>query len=97
MYEAVVLFWIGFIYAAAVCFASMGVAILFGQILDAITVGHIIILIVFCGGGLGVVGWVRHRWPTILVGVNCSLAALSSKFRLSKHVRAAINLLFQQS
>ena len=77
MIEAVLLAFLAFIYAAIVSFSSMGVSILFGRTLDLIVVGHIIVLIVFCGGSLGLIGWAKQRLANPLVNVACSLASLA--------------------
>jgi hypothetical protein len=77
MLEAVLLAFGAFIYAAVVSFASMGVSIFFGQALDLIVVGHVVVLIVFCGGGLGVIGWLKQHLGNPLVNVACSLASLA--------------------
>lgn len=77
MFEAVLLAFLAFIYTAIVSFSSMGVSILFGRTLDLIVVGHIIVLIVFCGGSLGLIGWAKQRLGNPLVNVACSLASLA--------------------
>lgn len=56
MFEAILCAAAAFIYAVFICFSSMGVSILFGRTLNHLIVGHVIVLIVFCGGGLGFVG-----------------------------------------
>ncbi|KAI9787522.1 MAG: hypothetical protein M1839_000052 [Geoglossum umbratile] len=76
MQEATVLAFLAFIYATFVSFTSMGVSILFGR-WDMATLGHTIILIVFLGGGLGFVGWLKQRLENPLVNVACSLTSLA--------------------
>ncbi|KAG8532560.1 uncharacterized protein KY384_002437 [Bacidia gigantensis] len=75
--EALICSMAAWLYVAAVSFSSMGVSILFGKSLDLIVVGHVIVLIVFCGGGLGFVGWVKQRYSHAVVNISCSLAALA--------------------
>ena len=77
MFEAILLAALAFIYAVFICFTSMGVSVFFGQNLDMTMLGHIIVLIVFCGGGLGLVGWVKQRLSNPLVNVACSLTSLA--------------------
>ncbi|MCJ1309391.1 hypothetical protein MMC25_003050 [Agyrium rufum] len=77
MFEAVLLAIVAFAYAAGVSFSSMGVSFLFGRTLDMMMLGHIIVLIVFCGGGLGFVGWIKQRLSSPLVNVACSLTSLA--------------------
>ena len=68
MLQAFVLAWIAFVYAAVVDFSSMGISVFFGQ-QDLIVVGHTIILLVFCGGGLGFVAWTKQKMGHPLVNV----------------------------
>lgn len=77
MFEAILCAAAAFIYAVFICFSSMGVSILFGRTLDLMVVGHVIVLIVFCGGGLGFVGWVKQRLGHPLVNISCSLTSLA--------------------
>ena len=75
-FEAV--FWaaVAFLYAVFISFTSMWVSVLFDDQLDLISLGHAIVLIVFCGGGLGFVGWVKQKMNRPLVNVACSLTSL---------------------
>ncbi|KAL2809289.1 transcriptional regulator of RNA polII, SAGA, subunit-domain-containing protein [Aspergillus granulosus] len=52
--------------------------------LRLIPLGHAIVLIVFCGGGLGFIGWTKQRLGDPLVNVACSLASLSTISVLTK-------------
>ncbi|MDI1489960.1 MAG: hypothetical protein OHK93_001159 [Ramalina farinacea] len=77
MFEAMLCAAVAFLYAAFVSFSSMGVSIFFGRTLDLIEVGHAIVLIVFCGAGLGFVGWVKQRVSHPLVNISTSLTSLA--------------------
>lgn len=77
MVEAIICAILAFAYAVFICFTSMGVSILFGRTFDLIIVGHVIVLVVFCGGGLGFVGWVKQRLGNPLVNIACSLTSLA--------------------
>ena len=77
MIEAMICAVLAFIYAVFISFSSMGISILFGRTLDMLVLGHIIVLIVFCGGGLGFVGWVKQRLEHPLVNISCSLTSLA--------------------
>lgn len=92
MFEAILMAGLAFAYAVFISFTSMGVSILFGQKFDLRFVGHIIVLIVFCGGGLGFVGWVKQRLGNPLVNVACSLTSLAIITVLTKEgaVQAAL-------
>lgn len=76
MLEAVILAFGAFLYAAFVSFSSMAVSVYFGNH-DLLVLGHIIVLVVFCGGGLGLVGWTKHKLGNPLVNVACSLTSLA--------------------
>ena len=77
MLEAILCAVLAFVYAVFISFSSMGVSILFGRTLDMLVLGHIIVLIVFCGGGLGFVGWIKQRLDHPLVNISCSLTSLA--------------------
>ena len=77
MHEATVLAFVAFCYAAFISFTSMGISMLFGK-QDLLEIGHAIVLIVFCGGGLGFVAWTKQFFGHPLVNVACSLASLGS-------------------
>ncbi|KAF3480307.1 uncharacterized protein GIQ15_05654 [Arthroderma uncinatum] len=77
MIEALMLAMIAFCYAAFITITSMSVSVLFEDVFHLLPLGHAIILIVFCGGGLGFIGWVKQRRGNPLVNVACSLASLA--------------------
>ncbi|KAL9638029.1 MAG: hypothetical protein Q9204_001643 [Flavoplaca sp. TL-2023a] len=77
LFEAVVLASVAFAYAAFIGFTSMGISIFFRQVVDLVIIGHIIVLVVFCGGGLGFVGWIKQRLGHPLVNISCSLTSLA--------------------
>ena len=77
MVEAIGCAAIAFLYAVFICFSSMGVSIVFGKTLHLLVLGHTIILVVFCGGGLGFVGWTKQRLSHPLVNISCSLTSLA--------------------
>lgn len=76
MIEAVILAFAAFLYAAFVSFSSMAVSAWFGHN-HLLIVGHVIVLIVFLGAGLGLVGWTKHKLGNPLVNVACSLTSLA--------------------
>jgi hypothetical protein len=74
MIEACLLALVAFIYAAFVSFTSMAVSVFFGKH-DLLAVGHGIVLAIFCGAGLGFVGWLKQRLGNPLVNVVCYTVA----------------------
>jgi gas vesicle protein len=75
MAEAIIVAYTAVIYAAFLSFTSMAVSILFAN-QHLLVLGHVVVLIIFCGGGLGLVGWTKQRLGNPLVNVACSLASL---------------------
>ena len=77
MFEAAAIAFVAFVYATFISFTSMGVSIFFDDVVDQLVLGHVIVLILFCGGGLGFVGWIKQRLGSPLVNVGCSLTSLA--------------------
>ncbi|KAK3113572.1 hypothetical protein LTR53_009017 [Teratosphaeriaceae sp. CCFEE 6253] len=75
MHEATILAMIALCYSGLVSFTSMAVSMYFGN-QDLLLVGHALVLILFIGGGLGFVAWVKQKLGHPLVNVACSLASL---------------------
>lgn len=76
MAEATVLALMAFIYAAFFSFTSMAVSVFFGNH-NLLVLGHALVLVIFCGGGLALVGWLKQRLGNPLVNVACSLTSLA--------------------
>lgn len=77
MLEAALLGFAAVLYATLVGFSSMAVSVFFETQLNMIEVAYVLILMLFCGGGLGFVGWFKHSYNSPLVNVACSLASLA--------------------
>jgi hypothetical protein len=77
MVEAAMLGVAAFFYATFIGVSSMATSVLFDTQLDMLEVGHAVVLVVFCGGGLGFIGWFKQKFGTPLVNVACSLASLA--------------------
>jgi gas vesicle protein len=75
MAEAILLAFAAFIYAATVSFTSMGVSVFFAN-QHLLALGHLIVLIIFCGMGLGLVGWTKQKLGNPLVNTAASLTSL---------------------
>lgn len=84
MYRALICALLAFCYSAFLSITSMLVENFFQDSLDLPALGHAVVLIVFCGGGLGFVGWTKQRLGDPLVNVACSLTALSTITVLTK-------------
>jgi hypothetical protein len=77
MIEAVMLGTIAFLYAVFISVGSMAVSVLCETQFELIELGYTLVLIIFVGGGLGLVGWTKQRMSSPLVGVACSLTSLA--------------------
>ena len=77
MVQAILCAAVAFAYSVFISFSSMGVSLFFGRTLGLIALGHILVLIVFCGGGLGLVGWIKQKLGDPLVNISCSLTSLA--------------------
>jgi hypothetical protein len=84
MIKALVCALLAFLYTTFVSVTSMFVSMFFQDTLGLIPLGHAVVLIVFCGGGLGFIGWTKQRLGDPLVNVACSLASLSTISVLTK-------------
>ena len=100
MIEADVFGVIAFLYATFISISSMAVSVLCESQLGLIELGYVIVLVVFCGGGLGFVGWIKQKLNQPLVNVACSLTSLAIITVLTKEnaVQTAVfsnNKIFQ--
>ena len=95
MHEGVVLALIAFCYAAFIAYTSMAVSMGFGA-RDLLQVGHAIVLVVFCGGGLGFIAWTKQHFGHPLVNVACSLASLGCVSTPGERRRHPSGSLFQR-
>ncbi|KAJ5668775.1 hypothetical protein N7462_009845 [Penicillium macrosclerotiorum] len=84
MIRALICALLAFCYSAFLSITSMLVENFFQDTLNMSALGHAVVLIVFCGGGLGFVGWTKQRLGDPLVNVACSLTALSTITVLTK-------------
>ena len=76
MFEATAIALVAFCYAAFIAFTSMGISMKLGQH-HLLVLGHAIVLVVFCAGGLGFIAWTKQRMGHPTVNVGCSLASLA--------------------
>jgi hypothetical protein len=77
MLEAVSISIIAVAYAELICVLSMFVSIASRANLGLVAPAHAVVLIVFIGGGLGFIGWVKQRLNNPLVNVGSTLASIA--------------------
>lgn len=76
MEQGILLGVAAFIYATLISISSMAVSVFIGSKAHIVGLAYTLILLVFCGGGLGLVAWVKQKYSTPLVNVAASLASL---------------------
>lgn len=74
--EAVAIAVVAVCYAMFIGTLSMGTSVLIGSIWDQVELSYAVILIVFVGGGLGFLGWVKQKLNNPLVSVGVSIASI---------------------
>lgn len=61
----------------------MAITVVFARV-GWIEFGHFLVLLLFCAGGLGYIGYVKQKMAHPTVGVACSLASISLITMLTK-------------
>lgn len=84
MLDALLVASTAFLYTALVSLLSMTISAFFADTVHLIKLGYAIVLVVFVGGGLGLVGWVKLKLNDPLVNIGCSLASLALVTILTK-------------
>lgn len=77
MLDALIIAWAAFFYTTIVATVSMAIAAFFADTVHRIVIGQAIVLILFVGGGIGFIAWVKLRMGDALVNIGCSLASLT--------------------
>ncbi|KAK7943743.1 uncharacterized protein PG986_012856 [Apiospora aurea] len=74
--EAVAIAIVAVMYALLVGIMSMATSVLVGSVWEQVTLSYVSILVVFIGGGMGFIGWVKQKLNNPLVGVGASIASI---------------------
>ncbi|EHK20758.1 uncharacterized protein TRIVIDRAFT_49724 [Trichoderma virens Gv29-8] len=77
MIEAVLIAVVAIAYAELVSILSMVVSVLVGSVMGLVTLAHVLVVIIFIGGGFGFMGWVKQKMANPLVNVGSTLASLA--------------------
>lgn len=75
MHLATALGLLGFLYSGVIGFASMGVS-LAARNQGLLVAGHVVVLLLFVGVGLGFIAWVKQKFSDPLVNTATALASL---------------------
>lgn len=84
MIEGTLIAIVAVLYAEIVSVASMATSVFFGSTLHLVAAAYTLVLLVFVGGGFGLLGWVKQRLNNPLVNVGSTLASLSMISVLTK-------------
>jgi hypothetical protein len=77
MIEAILIAVVAVAYAETISLLSMVTSVFFGSTMHLVTLSHVLVVVVFIGGGFGFMGWVKQRMLNPLVNVGSTLAALA--------------------
>ncbi|KAJ4856873.1 fusaric acid resistance protein-like domain-containing protein [Trichoderma breve] len=77
MIEAVLIAVVAIAYAELVSILSMVVSVLVGSVMGLVTLAHVLVVILFIGGGFGFMGWIKQKMANPLVNVGSTLASLA--------------------
>ncbi|KAH6900571.1 Fusaric acid resistance protein-like-domain-containing protein [Thelonectria olida] len=77
MIEAIIIAIVAVAYAELVSVASMATSVFVGSTMKMVAVAHLLVVVVFIGGGFGFMGWVKQKMSNPLVNVGSTLASLA--------------------
>lgn len=77
MIEAILIAVVAVIYAEVVSMLSMATSVFVGSQMGLVTLAHVLVVVIFIGGGFGFMGWVKQRMNNPLVNVGSTLASLA--------------------
>lgn len=96
MIEAILIAIIAIAYAEMVSILSMVASVVVGAKLNLVTLAHIMVVIVFIGGGFGFMGWVKQRMNNPLVNVGSTLASIAIISVVTKENAVVYNVFSNQ-
>jgi hypothetical protein len=74
--EAVAIAVVAVLYAQCIGMLSMATSVLVGSVWEQVSLAYALILIIFIGGGMGFIGWVKQKLNNPLVSVGASIASI---------------------
>lgn len=77
MVEAVLIAVVAVTYAEVMSVGSMATSVLLTSAFGGLAMAYVVVLLVFIGGGLGLIGWVKQKFNSPLVNVGSTLASLA--------------------
>ncbi|KAF1737790.1 uncharacterized protein CRV24_003417 [Beauveria bassiana] len=96
MIEAILIAIVAVAYAELVSILSMATSVLVGSVFGLATLAHILVVVVFIGGGFGIMGWMKQRMNNPLVNVASTLASLAIISVVTKETAVIDNVFSNQ-
>ncbi|KGQ06176.1 hypothetical protein BBAD15_g8514 [Beauveria bassiana D1-5] len=96
MIEAILIAIVAVAYAELVSIISMATSVLVGSVFSLATLAHILVVVVFIGGGFGIMGWMKQRMNNPLVNVASTLASLAIISVVTKETAVIDNVFSNQ-
>ncbi|KAM3451148.1 hypothetical protein MY3296_005520 [Beauveria thailandica] len=96
MIEAILIAIVAVAYAELVSLISMATSVLVGSVFGMATLAHILVVVVFIGGGFGIMGWTKQRMNNPLVNVASTLASLAIISVVTKETAVIDNVFSNQ-
>ena len=96
MIEAVMIAVVCIAYAEVVSLLSMVTSVLVGAVWGHVTTAHVLVVVVFVGGGFGFIGWVKQTMGNPLVNVASTLASLAIITVVTKENHVVSNVFSNQ-
>ncbi|KPM35700.1 hypothetical protein AK830_g10865 [Neonectria ditissima] len=92
MIEAIMIAIVAVAYAEVVSLLSMATSVFFGSTMHLVMISHVLVVVVFIGGGFGFIGWVKQRMANQLVNVGSTLASLAIISVVTKENHVVFNV-----
>lgn len=96
MIEAILIAIVAVAYAELVSLISMATSVLVGSVFGLATLAHLLVVVVFIGGGFGFMGWTKQRMNNPLVNVASTLASLAIISVVTKETAVIDNVFSNQ-
>ncbi|TWU71221.1 hypothetical protein ED733_000783 [Metarhizium rileyi] len=96
MIEAILIAIIAVAYAEIISILSMVASVVVGAEMGLVTLAHVLVIVVFIGGGFGLMGWIKQRMNNPLVNVGSTLASIAIISVLTKENAVVYNVFSNQ-
>ncbi|SPO06588.1 related to Lactobacillus putative histidine protein kinase SppK [Cephalotrichum gorgonifer] len=77
MLEAILIALIAVVYGQLMSLLAMGTSVLLDEKLEMVVLSRLSVLVLYIGGGLGFVGWVKQKFNRPLINTACTLTSIA--------------------